>query len=152
VVHLDDGLDLLGFTIRRHHGKLLIKPSKAAVARIKERLRTEVRALRGTNAEAVIGRLNPIIRGWAAYYRGAVSSKVFSSLDAYLWKLTYKWASPNKPKLWVTARYFGAFNKSRNDRWVFGDRDSGAYLAKFSWTKMSDTGWSRARRLRTTPP
>jgi RNA-directed DNA polymerase len=139
VVHLDDGLDFLGFTIRRHHGKLLIKPSRTAVARIKERLRTEVRALRGTNAEAVIGRLNPIIRGWAAYYRGAVSSKVYSSLDAYLWKLTYKWARsshPNKPKLWVTARYFGAFNKSRNDRWVFGDRASGAYLAKFSWTRI----------------
>ena len=102
VVHLDDRLDFLGFTIRRHHGKLLIKPSRAAVARIKERLRTEVRALRGTNAEAVNRRLNPFIRGWAAYYRGAVSSKVFPSLDAYLWKLNHKWARsshPNKPKL-----------------------------------------------------
>src|ERR1017187_5681997 len=29
IVHLDDGFDFLGFTIRRYHGKLLIKPSKA---------------------------------------------------------------------------------------------------------------------------
>ncbi|WP_327239199.1 hypothetical protein [Streptomyces sp. NBC_01318] len=28
------------------------------------------------------------------------------------------------------------FNKARRDRWVFGDRDSGRYLAKFSWTKI----------------
>ncbi|MFD4863248.1 hypothetical protein [Streptomyces atratus] len=42
----------------------------------------------------------------------------------------------NKSKHWVTARYFGMFNKARRDRWVFGDRDSGRYLAKFSWTKI----------------
>jgi hypothetical protein len=28
------------------------------------------------------------------------------------------------------------FNKFRNDHWVFGDRDSGAYLVKFSWTAI----------------
>ena len=86
---------------------------------------------------AVIATLNPIIRGWAAYYRGVVSSRVFSSLDNYMWKLTYKWATwrhPNKPKRWIVGRYFGKFNKFRNDHWVFGDRDSGAYLVKFSWT------------------
>jgi RNA-directed DNA polymerase len=30
---------------------------------------------------ALIARLNPIIRGWAAYYRGVVSSDLFSTLD-----------------------------------------------------------------------
>ena len=93
VVCLDDGFDFLGFTVRRLNGKLLIKPSKTAVKRIRERLRTEVRSLRGANAQAVIARLNPIIRGWAAYYRTVVSSKVFHTLDHYLWKLTYKWAN-----------------------------------------------------------
>jgi RNA-directed DNA polymerase len=43
---------------------------------------------------------------------------------------------PNKPKRWVVARHYGMFNKSRQDRWVFGDRESGAYLSKFSWTKI----------------
>jgi RNA-directed DNA polymerase len=28
------------------------------------------------------------------------------------------------------------FNKSRLDRWVFGDRTSGAYMHKFSWTRI----------------
>jgi RNA-directed DNA polymerase len=28
------------------------------------------------------------------------------------------------------------FNMSRRDRWIFGDRDSGAYLLKHSWTKI----------------
>jgi RNA-directed DNA polymerase len=67
--------------VRRYRGTLLITPSRQAVRRIRERLSTEMRSLRGTNAEAVIARLNPIIRGWTAYYRNAVSSKVFTDLD-----------------------------------------------------------------------
>jgi RNA-directed DNA polymerase len=139
IVTLGEGFDFLGFTIRRYRGKLLIKPSKAAVRRIRERLRTEVRALRGANAQAVIARLNPVIRGWSAYYRTVVSSHTFTALDHYLWKLTYKWAKhshPNKPVRWIVRRYFGKFCKSRNDQWVFGDRDSGAYMLRFAWTKI----------------
>jgi RNA-directed DNA polymerase len=139
VVTLGEGFDFLGVTVRRYHGKLLIKPSKAAVRRIRERLRTEMRSLRGANAQAVIARLNPVVRGWAAYYRTVVSSETFTALDHYLWKLTYKWAKhshPNKPTRWIVRRYFGTFNKSRHDQWVFGDRDSGAYLHRFAWTKI----------------
>jgi RNA-directed DNA polymerase len=137
--HVNDGFDFLGFNVRRYGGKLLIKPSKAAVTRIRKRLTAEMRALRGANAEAVIIRLNPIIRGWAAFYRSVVSKQVFSTIDAHLWKLTYRWAlraHPNKSKRWVTDRYFGKFNPSRQDRWVFGDRDSGFYLRRLVWTKI----------------
>jgi RNA-directed DNA polymerase len=139
VVHLDDGFDYLGFNVRRYQGKLLIKPSKAAIQRHRKRLAAEMLALRGANAEAVIARLNPIIRGWSAYYRRMASSMAFAKMDDYLWKLTYKWAKrshPNKSKRWTINRYFGKFNRSRGDRWVFGDRDSGAYLLRYSWTKI----------------
>ena len=139
VVSLEEGFDFLGFNVRRYGPKSLIKPSKAAQRRIRERLRNELRSLRGTNAQAVLKRLNPIIRGWAAYYRTQVSSEVFSELDHYLWRLTWQWATyshQNKPKSWVVHRYFGMFNRSRQDRWVFGDRPSGAYMHRFSWTKI----------------
>jgi RNA-directed DNA polymerase len=139
IVHAEAGFDFLGFNVRRYHRKLLIKPSTAAIRRIRERLRTELRSLRGANAGAVLHTMNPIVRGWSAYYRTVVSSEVFTALDNYVWKLVYKWAKhshPNKPKHWVVDRYFGRFNKTRQDRWVFGDRDSGAYLLKFSWTKI----------------
>jgi RNA-directed DNA polymerase len=139
VVTLDEGFDFLGFNVRRYNGKPLIKPSQAAVRRIRERLRTELRSLRGTNAQAVIKRLNPIIRGWAAYYRTQVSAETFGKLDQYLWELTYKWATfshANKPTSWVVARYFGKFNKARQDRWVFGDRRSGALMHRFAWTNI----------------
>jgi RNA-directed DNA polymerase len=66
-----------------------------------------------------------------------VSSEVFASLSDYMWKLTCKWAKrshPNKPRRWVSARYFGKFSSSRDDKWVFGDKDTGGYLVKHAWT------------------
>ncbi len=56
IVHLEEGgFDFLGFNVRRYHGRLvLIKPSKEAVRRIRKRLRTEMRALRGSNAAGVL--------------------------------------------------------------------------------------------------
>ncbi len=129
---LEAGYDFLGFNIRRYrNGKLLIKPSKAAVRRVKRKLAGQMRRLRGQNASAVLAAICPITRGWASFYRSVVSKKTFASLDDYLWKLTYKWACrshPGKPRHWVTRRYFGQFNPSRRNKWVFGDAASGAYL------------------------
>ncbi|MFJ4323212.1 hypothetical protein ACIP3A_08870 [Streptomyces tricolor] len=31
-------------------------------------------------------------------------------------------------------RYFSSLDPSRRDRQMFGDRDSGAFLIKFTWT------------------
>jgi RNA-directed DNA polymerase len=139
ITTLSDGFDFLGFHVRHYGTKLLIKPSTAAVQRLRKRLSAEMKTLRGANAAAVIARMNPIIRGWAAYYRSVVSSRTFATLDTHMWRLAYKWAKyshSNKPTRWVIARYFGTFNQSRRDQWVFGDRDSGAYLTKFAWTKI----------------
>jgi RNA-directed DNA polymerase len=140
IVHLSQGFDFLGFSIRRYpNGKLLTKPSKEAMRRIRERLSAEATALRGANADALIGRLNPIITGWAAYYRIGVSKHAFGALDAHLWRLAWKWARfshPNKPRRWIIARYFGMFNPARQDKWVLGSRETGFYLRKFAWTKI----------------
>ena len=93
IVHLERGVRLPG--VQRPplpHGKLLIKPSKAAVRRIRKRLATEMRALRGANAAAVVLRLNPDHPGLGGLLPEVVSSKVFGALDHYMWKLTYRWA------------------------------------------------------------
>src|SRR5919204_557110 len=75
IVHLAEGFDFLGFNVRRYrNGKLLIKPSAPAVRRLKRRLASELRALRGSNVTAVLAKLVPITRGWAAYYRTVGSS------------------------------------------------------------------------------
>ncbi|WP_326700798.1 group II intron maturase-specific domain-containing protein [Streptomyces sp. NBC_01754] len=90
-----------------------------------------MRALRGSNVSAVLHKIDPIVRGWSAYYRTVVSSAAFTALDDYMWKLTYKWAKhghQNKSRHWIVNRYFGQFNKSSKNRWVFGNRETGAHL------------------------
>jgi RNA-directed DNA polymerase len=138
VVRLTQGFDFLGWNFRRYQNrKLLIKPSRAAVRKHRQRLADEMRKLRGSNAGVVIATLSPLIRGWTAYHRCMVSSEIFSSLSHYTWKLTFKWAKyshPNKPRNWVIARYFGKFSPSRDDKWVFGDKNTGHYLVKHAWT------------------
>ena len=175
IVHVEEGFLFLGFSIRRYvgrqGGKLLIKPSQESVKRFRERLAADMRSLRGANAATVVYHLNPVVRGWSAYYRSVVSSRIFAGLDHYLWRLTYGWAlrtHQNKSKRWVVARYFGKFNNARQDRWVFGDPETGVYLTKFSWTKIvrhvpvragaspDDPAlaeyWAERRRKRKPPP
>ena len=140
IIHLSEGFGFLGFSLRRYrNGKLIIKPGATAIKRLRKRLAREFHALRGANAAAVLAKIVPITRGWSAYYKTAVSARVFSALDVYLWRLTYKWACwthPNKPKRWTVNRYYRKFSKFRNDRWVFGNPDTGAYLPKPSWTPI----------------
>ena len=140
---VDAGFDFLSFTIRRYHRcggpKVLTKPSRTALKKIRQRNAEELRSLRGAVPAEVIRTLNPIIRGQANYYRPGASKRAFRALDEHLWRHLYKWARrrhPCKPRRWVTTRYFGAFHPTRRDRWVFGDRDSGAWLHQYAWTAI----------------
>jgi RNA-directed DNA polymerase len=140
---VDAGFDFLSFTIRRYHKsdgpKVLTVPSRTAMKKIRQRLAEELRSLRGADPAQVIRVMTPIIRGQANYYRPGASKQAFQNLDNHLWRLLYKWARrrhPNKPRRWVTARYFGAFHPTRQDRWVFGDRQTGAWLLKYAWTTI----------------
>jgi RNA-directed DNA polymerase len=140
---IDDGFDFLSFTIRRyhtHHGsKVLTKPSRDAIKKIRCRIAEELRALRGASPLEVIATMNPIIRGQANYFRPGASKKAYKTLDNHLWQHLYKWARrrhPNKSRQWAVARYFGPYNPHRHNRWVYGDQDTGAYLHHYAWTKI----------------
>jgi RNA-directed DNA polymerase len=146
-VHLTEGFDFLGFNVRHYRApktarsgyKLLIKPSKDSVRTFKERLKHEWMALRGHGIAEVLKRLNPILRGWANYYRIGVSKHTFDSLDHWMFNrgVRYaKFAHPTKAWRWHRSKYWGEFNPNRKDRWVFGDKSSGTYLLKLSWTPI----------------
>jgi RNA-directed DNA polymerase len=140
---IDDGFDFLSFNIRRYHVgngvKALTKPSRDALKKIRRRIAEELRALRGASPTEVIIKMNPIIRGQANYFRPGASKKAYQSLDKHLWQHLYKWARrrhPKKGRRWVVARYFGPFNPHRRTRWVYGDRETGAYLHQYAWTPI----------------
>ncbi len=143
IVHINEGFDFLGFNVRQYEvpgsrlgTKLFIQPSKASIAKFTARIRDEVLALAGLNAKVVIHRLRPIIVGWGNYFRVAASNRVFHKLDNWLsWRLV-RWVKrrhPSKSWRWQKQRYFGRFDPSRQDRWVFGDIETGQYLTKLGF-------------------
>jgi len=54
----------------------------------------------GTNQplDALLTRLNPVLRGWCAYFRPGVSSATFSYLRYYLWHTVWGWVQRKYPK------------------------------------------------------
>jgi RNA-directed DNA polymerase len=156
IVSLQAGYDFLGFNIRQYrNGKLLIKPSKAAVRRVKRKLADQMRRHRGQNVSAVLAAVCPITRGWASFYRAVVSKKTFNSVDDYLWKLTYKWARRSHPENRRTGSPAGTSASSTNPDPTTGcSATPPAAPTSPGWSGHPSSGTARstARRPRTTPP
>ena len=139
IVHTTEGFNFLGCTIKHyknnkikgHYKRALMKddkgkrrvekelilqitPSKEKVQKHKERLAEIFSQTKAVSQDTLIERLNPVIRGWANYYRYIVSSPTFAEMDKYLWEKLYRWASrrhPKKSKGWVIDRYFTHTNR-----------------------------------------
>jgi RNA-directed DNA polymerase len=119
IVHIKEGLNFLGFHIRKFgkQGKVLTVPQKAKVLKHVRATRAYLDAHKQTPAGHVIKELNPVIRGWANYYRYCAAKHVFQKVRHVQWQMLWMWAKrrhPNKSRQWVKARYF------RNDGyWTF---------------------------------
>jgi RNA-directed DNA polymerase len=109
ITHKSEGFDFLGFNIRDYGGKLLIKPQKEKVKGLLKRCKKWLNKNKTVKPETIIQHLNPILRGWANYYRWVVSKKTFAYIDKRLWDMYFRWAMrrhPNRGKRWVIKRYF----------------------------------------------
>jgi len=119
ITHISNGFDFLGYNIRKYNGKLLIKPSKESLKRLMTKIRETIELHKGVKQESLIRLLNPIITGWANYYRYSVSSKTFSTADKLIFDKLWQWAlrrHPKKGKYWVANKYFHVIN---NRKWTF---------------------------------
>ena len=116
---MDKGFDFLGFNHRHYNGKLLIKPSKKKVLDFCKRIGKEIKALSAAKQEEVITKLNPILRGFANYYKGAVSKQTFDYISHRVWQYLWRWAKrrhPNKNTKWIRKAYFKTID---SNKWTF---------------------------------
>ncbi len=124
ITSLENGFDFLGFNHRHYKGKLLIKPSKKKVLDFCKRIGKEIKALNGAEQEVVIKKLNPILRGFANYYKGVVSKQTFGYISSRIWRYLWRWAKrrhPNKNTKWVRKRYFKTI---KGNKWTFATTTS----------------------------
>jgi RNA-directed DNA polymerase len=131
------GFDFLGFTIRqfevgrKHSGKntigsllgfkTIIKPSEAKIKAHTKKLGELIDKHQAAPQNALITRLNQIIRGWSNYYRTVCSKETYSRCDAILYSQLKRWAQrrhPNKSKSWVVNKYW---HSKDNKNWIFGN-------------------------------
>jgi RNA-directed DNA polymerase len=146
IVHLSEGFDFLGFNVRHYPSrnarsgwKLLIKPAQESVTRFRAKLKDTFKRLQGNNATALIQVLNPILRGWANYYRGVVSSEIFDHLEGYIFWKVRRWISkthPNQSYGWRNRRYWGEHPAYPGSRWSFVDQTTGMVLYRSGYTRI----------------
>ena len=110
ITHIDKGFDFLGKNIRKYKGKLLIKPSKKSIKALLDKVRHIINTEgRQHSANALIRKLNPIIRGWTLYHRHDVSKQTFAKVDYHIHRSLWCWAKRrhrNKSNQWILRRYF----------------------------------------------
>jgi RNA-directed DNA polymerase len=108
IINISEGFDFLGQNTRKFGNKILTTPSKKSTSNLREKLKETIINHRGGAAQ-LIGKINPIIRGWSNYHRYIVSRKTFEATDHYVFKLLWKWARkqhPNKSRKWIAKKYF----------------------------------------------
>ena len=111
VVHIDTGFDFLGFHIQRKRKRGSAKryvytyPSKKAVMAIKAKVRTLTRRSSWPTLSVLLHRLNPALRGWAAYFQHGVSKRTFSYLGQFAWTRVVGWLRKQYPRTgWAKLR------------------------------------------------
>ena len=92
------GFDFLGFNIRQFKDnrtrlgfKTIIQPSQKSVNKHVQRLRDEIHKGRNAKVVDLIAKLNPIIRGWANYFRTVCSATTFKRVHHDLYSMLLHW-------------------------------------------------------------
>lgn len=143
LIEISTGFDFLGFNFReypslrqrisgRKQGTLLITPSKIKKVKFREKIRNLIKHSHTITSGKLITLLNPILRGWANYYKHVVSSHVFSSISNYIWYLLWNWIRRKhgyKSNKW---RYDKYFMRRGGVKWIFkGKNEKGNLITLF---------------------
>jgi RNA-directed DNA polymerase len=111
ITHIDEGFDFLGFRIQRRRRAgtnqryVYTYPSKKALAAIIGKVRTLTHRTANRSLAVLLYRLNPVLRGWCAYFQHGVSSHSFGYLEAYAWRRILRWLRRRHPQSnWKTLR------------------------------------------------
>ena len=105
LIHIDDGFDFLGWRIQRRRKKghqagkryVYTYPSKKSLTSILDQVRRLTRRASHRTLADLLRRLNPVIRGWCAYFCHGVSKRTFSYLDHFAFWRIVGWLKKRHP-------------------------------------------------------
>lgn len=105
--------------------KTIITPSKEKQKIHYDRIASIIDDHKAAPQVALIGNLNPVIRGWSNYYSTVVSKDTYSVQDHLMYQKLKAWAErrhPKKSKGWVAKKYWQTIG---GDNWAFATRQEG---------------------------
>jgi RNA-directed DNA polymerase len=109
ITSIHNGFNFLGHTVRKFEDKLLTFPAKSSVQALRDKVRLCIHSAWGLSQEALLRKLNPLLQGWANYYRNGAAKRTFKNLDYFVSDQLWRWAKrrhPNKAATWRKGRYF----------------------------------------------
>jgi RNA-directed DNA polymerase len=122
VTHISTGFVFLGWEFRKFGDKLLIQPSKESIKSLTAKVHDILKAGRSWTQDAIIGTLNPIIRGWCNYHRHVAASKAFSKVDNTIYHMLYAWAKRRHPNMGRRDTVDKYWNHRDSRQWVFATK------------------------------
>ena len=149
ITHIEEGFDFLGFNIRKYKGKFITKPSKKSRKRFLDKVREIVDKNKSSKQQSLIRLLNPVIRGWANYYKGCSASETFRKTDAQIFNKLWRWSRrrhPKKGKRWIANKYY---HTVRGRSWTFAVPLENRKVDKYhTLVRLSDTKIKRHIKIR----
>lgn len=149
ITHIEEGFDFLGFNIRKYKGKYIAKPSKKSRKRFLDKVREIVDKNKSIRQQSLIRLLNPVIKGWANYYKGCSATETFQKADTQIFHKLWRWSNrrhPKKGKRWVANKYY---HTVRGRSWTFATLLKGEGGNKFhTLTRLTNTKIKRHVKIR----
>jgi RNA-directed DNA polymerase len=151
VTHIDEGFDFLGFHIQRKRQEgtsrrtIYTYPSKTALAAIKAKVRVLTQGNTDQTLANLLQRVNPVLRGWANYFRHGVSARTFSYLNSWSWWRVVNWLRHKHPKAgwgWLRRHYLPGWRPTDGKDTLFNPATIPITRYRYRGTRIP-TPWAR---------
>lgn len=120
VTHVEEGFDFLGWTFRKFHNKLIIRPSKDSIKKFVAEISNIIHKEGSSfTQDLLITHLNQKIRGWVNYHQTVCSKKVFATVDHQIFEILWhnmKRKHTKKGRKWIKEKYWKTIG---NQKWRF---------------------------------
>lgn len=157
ITPLSAGFELLGHRVRIRWGRFRgaytsLEIPKEKVRSLEHRVkRLTERSTTSQSLAALLRQLNPLLRGWANFYRHCYgASRVFSRLDWYVWNRIWRWLRKKHPHSGARAlyaRFCRQASTGRRQAWAEGGIElcfaSRRRVARFRLGSMSTPDFAK---------
>ena len=152
LTHIDEGFCFLGFRIQRRVRQsglpcIYTFVSDEALASIKRKVKTLTKAgTRNLALHQLLRMLNPVLRGWTAYFRFAAAKRTLNYLGHYAWWRVARWLRKKHTKStwrWIWRRYGLGGRPQEADLTLYNPAKVAVIRYRFRGNKIA-TPWNDA--------